>query len=63
MNVLPIPPGVYSLPRIQKEIEIIAYLLEGECTLFHGDELEYQMLIRKREQIIISENVPHTPFN
>ena len=30
MNVLPMPPGVHSVPHIHKEIETIAYLLEGE---------------------------------
>ena len=63
MNVLPMPPGVHSLPHIHKDIETIAYLLEGECTLFHGDKLENQTLVKKGEQIFIPENVPHAPFN
>ena len=63
MNVLPMPPGVHSVPHIHKEIETIAYLLEGECTLFHGDNLEHQTLVRQGEQIFIPENVPHAPFN
>ena len=63
MNVLPMPPGVHSIPHIHKEIETIAYLLEGECTLFHGNKLEKQTLVKKGEQIFIPENVPHTPFN
>ena len=37
MNVLPMPPGVHSVPHIHEEIETIAYLLEGEHTLFHRD--------------------------
>ena len=63
MNVLPMPPGVHSIPHIHKDIETIAYLLEGECTLFHGDKLENQTLVKKGEQIFIPENVPHAPFN
>ena len=63
MNVLPMPQGVHSIPHIHKEIETIAYLLEGECTLFHGNKLEKQTLVKKGEQIFIPENVPHTPFN
>ena len=63
MNVLPMPPGVHSLPHIHKDIETIAYLLDGECTLFHGDKLENQTLVKKGEQIFIPENVPHAPFN
>jgi len=63
MNVLPMPPGVHSVPHIHKDIETIAYLLEGECTLFHGDKLENQTLVKKGEQIYIPENIPHAPFN
>ena len=37
MNVLPMPPGVHSVPHIHEEIETIAYLLEVEYTLFHED--------------------------
>ena len=63
MNVLPMPSGVHSVPHIHREIETIAYLLKGECTLFHGDKLEHQTLVRQGEQIFIPENVPHAPFN
>ena len=63
MNVLPMAPGVHSIPHIHKDIETIAYLLEGECTLFHGNKLENQTLVKKGEQIFIPENVPHAPFN
>ena len=40
MNVLPMPPGVHSVPHIHEKIKTIAYLLEGEYTLFHGDDLD-----------------------
>ena len=63
MNILPMASGVHSIPHIHKDIETIAYLLEGECTLFHGDKLENQTLVKKGEQIFIPENVPHAPFN
>ena len=49
-------------PHIHKEIETIAYLLEGECTLFYG-KVENHILVKKGEQIFIPENIPHTPFN
>ena len=29
MNTLPMPSGVHSVPNVHKDIEIIAYLLEG----------------------------------
>ena len=39
-------------------------MLVGECTLFHGQNLETQTLVKKKgEQIFILENVPHAPYN
>ena len=38
-------------------------MLEGDCTLFHGNKLEKQTSVKKGEQIFIPENVPYTPFN
>jgi uncharacterized RmlC-like cupin family protein len=63
MNVLPMLPGMKSKPHIHKGIETIAYMLEGECYLFHGSQLENKTLIKKGEQIFIPENVPHAPCN
>ena len=63
MNILPMPAGVKSKPHIHRGIETIAYMLEGECTLFHGEKLEKQTLVKQGEQIFIPENVPHAPFN
>ncbi len=36
MNVLPMPPETKAKPHFHKPIETIAYMLEGECTVFHG---------------------------
>ncbi|MDB3921651.1 cupin domain-containing protein [Rhodobacteraceae bacterium IMCC15231] len=63
MNILPMPPGVKSKPHIHKGIETIAYMLEGECTLFHGQKLENQTLVKQGEQIFIPYDVPHAPCN
>ena len=63
MNILPMPSGVHPVPHVHKDIETIAYLLEGECSVFHGESLENETLVKKGEQIFIPENVPHTPFN
>jgi len=63
MNVLPMPSGGKSKPHIHKGIETIAYMLEGECTLFHGQKLESQTLVKQGEQIFIPGDVPHAPCN
>ena len=63
MNILPMPSGVHPVPHVHKDIETIAYLLEGECSVFHGENLENETLVKKGEQIFIPGNVPHTPYN
>ena len=63
MNVLPMAPGAKAKPHFHKGIETIAYMLEGECTVFHGAGLENQTLVQKGEQIFIPGDVPHAPCN
>ena len=63
MNILPMPPGVHPVPHVHKDIETIAYLLDGECSVFHGENLENETVVKKGEQIFIPGNVPHTPYN
>ena len=63
MNVLPMPPGAKAKPHFHKGIETIAYMLEGECTVFHGSTLEHQTVVRQGEQIFIPDDVPHAPCN
>ena len=63
MNVLPMAPGAKAKPHFHKGIETIAYMLEGECTVFHGAGLENQTLVQKGEQIFIPGDVPHAPSN
>ena len=50
MNVLPMPPGAKAKPHYHKGIETIAYMLKGECTVFHGEKLESQTLVKQGEQ-------------
>ena len=63
MNVLPMPAGVRAKIHFHENIETIAYLLEGECTVFHGDNPENQTVVKDGEQIFIPGNVPHAPYN
>ena len=63
MNVLPMPAGGRAKIHFHENIETIAYLLEGECMVFHGDNLENQTLVKDGEQIFIPVNVPHAPYN
>ena len=63
MNIFTMPPGVKSKPHIHRGIETIAYMLEGECTLFHGEKLENQTLIKQGEQILFQIMFLHAPYN
>ncbi|MDT7953531.1 MAG: cupin domain-containing protein [Acetobacteraceae bacterium] len=63
MNVLPMPPGATAKAHYHHDIETIAYLLEGECAVYYGDQLEHRMLIQAGEQNYMPANVPHAPAN
>ncbi len=63
MNVLPMPAGARAKVHHHQDIETIAYLLEGECTVYYGDNLEHHADVRTGDQIFVPGNVPHAPFN
>jgi len=63
MNVLPMPPGAKAKVHYHKGMETIAYLLEGECAVFYGDELEYRAMAHAGDQVYLPEDVPHAPYN
>ena len=63
MNVLPMSPGAKAKPHQYKGIETIAYMLKGECTVFHGEKLQSQTLVKQGEQIYIPDDMPHAPYN
>ena len=46
--------------KILKQLPIY---LRGECSVFYGENLENETLVKKGEQIFIPGNVPHTPYN
>ena len=49
MNVLPTPPGAKAKPHYHKGIETIAYMLKGECRVFHCEKLESQTSFKQGE--------------
>jgi len=63
MNVLPMPPGAVAKTHYHKGIETIAYMLEGECAVYYGNELEKRVLVRQGEQAFVAIDVPHAPRN
>jgi uncharacterized RmlC-like cupin family protein len=63
MNILPMPSGKRAKVHYHKGIETIAYLLNGECVVHYGKNLEYQKTVKAGEQIFIPANVPHAPSN
>lgn len=63
MNILPMPPGAVANAHYHQGIETIAYLLDGECALYYGDELQERVLLRQGEQCFVDADVPHAPRN
>jgi uncharacterized RmlC-like cupin family protein len=48
---------------LSQGIETIAYLLEGECAVYYGDELDYRAMAHAGDQVYLPEDVPHAPYN
>ncbi len=63
MNVMPIPPGGRAKVHHHENIETIAYMLDGSCTLFYGDQLEHRLEFETGDQCYIPGNVAHAPCN
>jgi uncharacterized RmlC-like cupin family protein len=61
-TVCPCRPG-QKQKSIIKGIETIAYLLEGKCSVYYGDELEYRVMVHAGDQVYVPEDVPHAPYN
>ena len=63
MNILPMPAGAVAKAHYHKGIETIAYMLEGECSVYYGDSLHKRVLVRQGEQCFVAADVPHAPRN
>jgi uncharacterized RmlC-like cupin family protein len=63
MNVLPMPPAAVAKAHYHKGIETIAYMLEGECAIYYGNELENRVQVHQGEQAFVAIDVPHAPRN
>ena len=63
MNVMPMPAGAVAKAHYHKDIETIAYMLEGECAVYYGDHLEKRVEVKQGEQCFCDANIPHAPRN
>jgi uncharacterized RmlC-like cupin family protein len=63
MNILPMPAGAVAKAHFHKGIETIAYMLEGECAVYYGDNLQNRVLVRHGEQCFVAADIPHAPSN
>jgi uncharacterized RmlC-like cupin family protein len=63
MNVMPIPPGGRAKVHYHDGIETIAYLIEGECAVYYGDDLEHRVVMRAGDHVFCPADLPHAPSN
>ena len=63
MNVMPMPPGARAKAHYHDKIETIAYMLEGECAVYYGDDLERRIVAKQGDQVFCPADVPHAPCN
>src|SRR5262245_6623994 len=63
MNVLPMAPATRAKAHYHKGIETIAYLLEGECTVYYVDGLQQSVRVQQGDQCFVAADMPHAPCN
>jgi uncharacterized RmlC-like cupin family protein len=63
MNVLPMPSGARAKVHYHRGIETIAYLLDGECAVYYGEQVEQRAVMRAGDQMYLPADVPHAPCN
>ena len=63
MNVLPMPPGAVAKAHYHDGIETIAYMLEGECSVYYGDDLEKRVDVQTGDTCFLGPDIPHAPSN
>ena len=63
MNVLPMPAGARAKAHCHQGIETIAYLLDGQCSVYYGASLERRALVHAGDQVFIPADVAHAPAN
>ena len=63
MNVLPMPAGARAKAHYHRGIETISYLLEGECCVYYGEQMEHRAVMHAGDQMYLPADVPHAPCN
>ena len=63
MTLLPMPPEARAKVHYHRDIDTIAYLLDGRCTVFYGDRLQHAVPVEAGQQIFIPADVVHAPAN
>ena len=63
MNVMPMPPGARAKAHYHKDIETIAYLLDGDCAVYYGEGLDRREMVHAGEHVFCPANLPHAPSN
>ena len=48
---------------LSRKIETIAYLIEGECAVYYGDDLERRVVVNAGDHVFCPADVPHAPSN
>ncbi len=63
MNVMPMPPGAKAKAHYHKDIETIAYLLDGECVVYFGAGFDERATVHAGEHVFCPANLAHAPSN
>ena len=63
MHLMKIPPGGRAKAHLHEHHETAIYVIGGEARVWHGDQLEEQLVCRAGDFVYIPANTPHLPYN
>lgn len=63
MHMVTIPPGGHAKAHLHENHETVMYILQGEGSMWYGENLAEHLTVKAGEYLYIPAGVPHLPYN
>ncbi|MEZ4867035.1 MAG: cupin domain-containing protein [Caldilineaceae bacterium] len=63
MHLVTIPPGGRAKAHLHENHETVMYILQGEGSMWYGENLAEHLTVKAGEYLYIPAGVPHLPYN
>ena len=63
MHMVTIPPGGRANAHLHEHHETAMYILQGEGSMWYGENLSEHLTVKAGEYLYIPAGVPHLPYN